>query len=89
MKCEKCFFCTTIGRGIYADYPIKFCKFTKECKIPFVSCVSDEGVLTTRKLDFSDMKDCKIWHDVGCNIHPATVAKAKREFIRKMEDDLK
>ena len=26
MKCDKCFFCTHVGKGIYADYPVKFCK---------------------------------------------------------------
>ena len=28
MKCFKCFFSTTIGAGIYADYPVKYCKLS-------------------------------------------------------------
>ena len=27
MKCDRCFFCTHIGRGIYAEYPVKYCKY--------------------------------------------------------------
>ncbi len=81
MKCNKCFFCTYIGSGLYAEYPVKYCKYSQEYRIPFVT--TKDG--TTRKLDFSNIFDLKIWHEAGCNIHPATVAKAKRDFIKSLE----
>lgn len=84
MKCDKCFFCTHIGKGIYADFPVKYCKHRKEYKLPFI-WVHKNGALTQRQLDFNKMSDCKIWHEVGCNIHPNTVAKAKRKFIKRLE----
>lgn len=84
MKCDKCFFCTHIGKGIYADFPVKYCKYRKEYKLPFI-WAHENGALTQRRLDFSKMSDCKIWHETGCDIHPNTVAKAKREFIKRLE----
>lgn len=84
MKCDKCFFCTNIGAGIYADYPVKFCKYYKTYKLPFVLTADNGGI--KRQLDFSNIKDCKIWHEVGCNIHSSRVAKAKREFLKSLED---
>ena len=87
MKCDRCFFCTHIGKGVQTDYPMKYCKHFKEYKLPFV-CVHDErGTRVTRQLDLSKMSDCKLWRDVGCNIHPSTVAKARREFIESLEGD--
>ena len=38
-----------------------------------------------RKLDLGKISDLKIWHEVGCNIHPSRVAKAKRDFIKSFE----
>ena len=83
MKCDKCFFCVHIGKGIYADYPVKYCKYQKKYHLPFVSTQDHGG--TKRQLDFTRMKDCKIWHETGCNIHPSRVAKAKRDFIKSLE----
>ena len=83
MKCDKCFFCVHIGAGIYAQFPVKHCRRTDEMKIPFIEEHKD-GELITRKLDFSNISDCKIWHEVGCDIHPSKVAKAKRDYIDKM-----
>ena len=34
MKCDKCFFCVKIGKGIYADFPVKYCKYFKTYKLP-------------------------------------------------------
>lgn len=82
MKCDKCFFCTHIGKGIVADYPVKYCKYKKEYKYPFVMTQDNGGTL--RRLDFGKMSDCKIWHDVGCNIHPSRVRKAKEDFIKSL-----
>ena len=81
MKCDNCFFCTHIGKGIYADYPVKFCKLRKQYFLPIVE---ENG--KTRKLDFSDMKDLKMWHGAGCRIHPKTVEKAEKEFWRSLEN---
>ena len=78
MKCEKCFFCTHIGKGIYADYPVKYCKYHKKYLFPFV-----DG----RKLDLSTMKDRKMWHETGCNIHPSKVNKAKNDFLKSLVED--
>lgn len=78
MKCEKCFFCTHIGKGIYDDYPVKYCKYHKIYLLPFVS---------GRKLDFNNMKDCKLWHETGCNIHPSKVKKAKEEFLKSFAEE--
>lgn len=78
MKCEKCFFCTHIGKGIYADYPVKYCKYYKLYLLPFV-----DG----RKLDFSTIKDCKMWHETGCNIHPSKVKKAKNDFLKSLAEE--
>ena len=83
MKCDKCFFCTHIGKGIYADYPVKYCKYFKEYKLPFVQTNDNGG--TARRLDFGNMRDCKIWHETGCNIHPTRVEKAKRDFFKQLE----
>lgn len=86
MKCDKCFFCTKIGAGVLTDYPLKFCKRVQAYQKPFVAEKDSYGQLRIRKLDFSDAKDCKIWGEVGCDIHPATVAKAKRDYIKKLEE---
>lgn len=83
MKCDKCFFCTHIGAGIYADYPVKYCKHYENYKIPFAYTQDHGGVM--RKLDLGKISDLKIWHEVGCNIHPSRVAKAKRDFIKSFE----
>lgn len=83
MKCSKCWFCTNIGAGIYADYPLKYCKYKREYKLPFV-WVHEKGVLTQRQLDFSNIEDCKIWNEVGCNIHPNTVKKVKNAYIKEL-----
>ena len=77
MKCDKCFFCAHIGKGIYADYPVKYCKYHKIYFLPIV-----DG----RKLDFNTMKDCKMWPETGCNIHPSKVKKAKEEFLKSLEE---
>ena len=82
MKCDKCFFCTHIGKGIYTDYPVKYCKYTEQYFLPFVETQDNGG--TKRKLDFSNIKDCKIWHETGCNIHPSRVKKAKEDFLKKI-----
>ena len=81
MKCDKCFFCCHIGSGIYADYPVKYCKYKKKYLTPFVP--KQDGTL--RQLDFREKSDLKIWHNAGCNIHPSKVAKAKRDFIKGLE----
>lgn len=83
MKCDKCWFCTHIGMGIYAPYPLKYCKHTGEYKIPFI--LSEDGNKVQRQLDFREMKDLKIWHEVGCNINPNTVKKAKNNFLKSLE----
>lgn len=85
MKCDKCFFCCHVGKGIYADYPVKYCKYYKKYILPFVETQDNGG--TKRQLDFSNIKDCKIWHEVGCNIHPSRVNKAKRDFIKSLESE--
>lgn len=84
MKCDKCFFCTHIGAGIYASYPVKYCKYSKDYKLPFVYTQDHGGVM--RPLNLRDIRDLKIWHEVGCNIHPSRVKKAKREFIKSLEN---
>ena len=84
MKCDRCFFCTHIGRGIYAEYPVKYCKYFKKYLLPFVETLDNGG--TKRQLDFSSMKDCKIWHETGCNIHPSRVNKAKRDFFKRLSE---
>ena len=80
MKCDKCFFCTHIGKGIYADYPVKICKIDHQYFLPFVMENGEK-----RKLDFSDTNDLKTWHGTGCNIHPKTVEKAKQDFLKLLE----
>lgn len=85
MKCEKCFFCVHIGKGVYADYPVKYCKYHKKYIQPFVFTQDNGGMY--RRLDFSKISDCKIWHETGCNIHPSKVAKAKRDFIKEVADE--
>ena len=85
MKCDKCFFCCHIGKGIYADYPVKYCRYHKKYILPFVETQDNGG--TKRQLDFSNIKDCKIWHEVGCNIHPSRVSKAKRDFFKSLEEE--
>jgi len=77
MKCEKCFFCAHIGKSIYYDYPVKYCKYHKIYLLPIV-----DG----RKLDFNNMKDCRLWHETGCNIHPSKVKKAKEVFLKSLEE---
>ena len=84
MKCEKCWFCTRIGAGIYTPYPLKYCKRTGEYKMPFL-ILDDKG--KARQLDLRKMSDLKIWRETGCDIHPKTVEKAKNDFIRKMEQE--
>ena len=83
MKCDKCFFCCHIGKGIYADFPVKYCRYYKSYKLPFVYTADNGGI--KRPLDFNNAKDCKIWHEVGCNIHPSRVKKAKDDFIKNLE----
>lgn len=83
MKCDKCFFCVHIGSGIYAPYPVKHCRHDDTMKMPFVETCNGN----MRKLDFSKISDCKIWHEVGCDIHPSTVAKAKRDYMKKLESE--
>ena len=85
MKCERCFFCTSIGAGVYADFPVKYCKYTEEYKFPFViTGIDDNGVPIQRRLDFRKIADCKIWHEVGCDIHPSTVRKAKNDYFKRL-----
>lgn len=84
MKCDKCFFCAHIGAGIYADFPVKYCRHTQQYKLPFV-WVHEKGVLTQRQLNLREIEDLKIWHEAGCNIHPNTVKKAKRAFLNSLE----
>ena len=86
MKCDKCFFCLHIGKGIYADYPVKYCRHLNIYKLPFMMFCED-GELKQRQLDFSKISDCKIWHDVGCDIHWKTVKKAKEEYMRSLEEE--
>lgn len=83
MKCDNCFFCAHIGKGIYADYPVKYCRYHKDYKLPFVLTQDNGG--TYRPLDFNKMSDCKIWHRTGCNINPSRVEKAKRDFFKQLE----
>ena len=78
MKCDKCFFCTHIGKGIYADYAVKYCKYRKIHLLPFVN---------GRKLDFNKMEDCKTWSETGCNIHPRKVKKAKEDFLKSLAEE--
>lgn len=85
MKCDKCFFCTHIGKGIYADYPVKYCKYHKKYLLPFVETQGNGGV--KRRLDFNNMKDCKIWSKTGCNIHPSKVKKAKNDFLKSLVEE--
>lgn len=79
MKCRKCFFCVRIGKGIVADYPVKYCKRTQQYLIPVII---EDGI--RRPLDFKKTSDCKMWDEFGCDIHPSTVAKAKRDSIERM-----
>ena len=85
MKCDKCWFCTHIGPGIFAEYPVKYCKHKGEYKLPIIQYYED-GKITKRQLDLGRIEDCKIWHETGCNIHPNTVAKAKRKYIKELEE---
>lgn len=86
MKCDKCWFCTKIGAGIYAPYPVKYCKHSEKYFTPFVVTGVDGKTVEQRQLDFRKMSDLKIWHETGCDIHPSTVAKAKRDFIKSLEN---
>ena len=86
MKCDNCFFCVHIGRSIYAEYPVKYCKYHKKYFLPFVETQDNGG--TARLLDFSNRKYCKIWSDTGCNIHPSRVKKAKNEVLQRLENEL-
>lgn len=79
MKCDRCWFCTHIGAGIYAPYPLKYCKRKGEYFIPFI------GENRERQLDFRKESDLKIWHEVGCTIHPKTAEKAKNDYIKRLE----
>ena len=81
MKCDNCFFCTKIGKGVLADYPLKYCKHDKKYFEPFVK---DDDNGTLRPLDFNNYDDLKIWNDVGCNIHPSTVAKTKKDMFKRL-----
>ncbi len=84
MKCDKCFFCTHIGSGIFASYPVKYCKRTGEYKIPFVE-THEDGKLIKRQLDFRNKSDLKIWSDIGCDINPNTVKRAKGKAMKELE----
>lgn len=86
MKCDKCFFCVKIGAGIHAEYPVKYCRHTRQYKLPFVTTFED-GKPVTRQLDLSKMSDCKIWREAGCDIHPSTVRKAKNDFLKSLEKE--
>lgn len=86
MKCDRCWYCTHIGAAIYAPYPVKYCKHTGKYITPFIEYHKD-GKLVKRQLDLSKISDFKIWHETGCNIHPNTVAKAKRKFLKELEDN--
>lgn len=85
MKCDNCFFCTKIGKGIFADYPVKYCKYHKKYFVPFVQTQDNGGTL--RQLDFGNVKDLKMWHETGCDIHPSRVEKAKRDMFKSLESD--
>ena len=86
MKCDNCFFCVHIGRSIYAEYPVKYCKYHKKYFLPFVETQDNGG--TARPLNFNDMKDLKMWSETGCNIHPSRVKKAKNEVLQRLENEL-
>lgn len=87
MKCDYCFFCTHIGKGIYGKYPVKYCKYHKKHLLPFVYTQDNGG--TYRELDFENAKDCETWHKTGCNIHPSRVEKARKEFIESLEKPIR
>ena len=84
MRCEKCWFCMRIGAGIYAEFPVKYCKYRKEYILPFVESFKG-GQAVKRRLNLNKIEDLRIWHGVGCKIHPATVKKAKEDFIKRLE----
>jgi hypothetical protein len=86
MKCDRCFFCTHIGRGIYAEYPVKYCKYHKKYLLPFVETQDNGG--TVRPLDFNNKKDLKMWSETGCNTHPSRVEKVKNEVLQRLENEL-
>ena len=52
MKCDKCWFCTKIGAGIYAPYPVKYCKHSEKYFTPFVVTGVDGKTVEQRQLDF-------------------------------------
>lgn len=85
MKCRKCFFACYMGKGTLADVPLIYCKFHKTYQKPFV-CEYENGKPKIRQLDFSKREDIKIWYEVGCNIHPNTVKKAKNKFLKSLEE---
>ena len=85
MKCDNCFFCTHIGKGIVGEYPAKYCKYYNKYFFPFVQTQDNGG--TFRPLDFNNMNDCKRWSNVGCNIHPARVKKAKEDLFKRIENE--
>lgn len=87
MKCDKCFYCAHIGAGIYASFPVKYCRRTEEYRLPF-EWVRVNGELVQRELDFSNITDLKIWHEVGCGVHPSTVARAKRDFLKRAKAEV-
>ena len=86
MKCDKCFFCTHIGKGIYGNYPVKYCKRTGKYFAPFVE-IYEDGEYVEKLLDLDDMKDLKIWRSTGCDIHPNTVKKAKNDFLKGLSGE--
>lgn len=85
MKCDRCFYCCHIGEGIYADFPVKYCRHTKTYKLPFI-VYHEKGKLVKRQLDLDKMEDCKIWAETGCNIHPNTVKKVIRKYFKEAKD---
>lgn len=71
MKCDKCWFCTHIGAGIYAPYSLKYCKHTGEYKIPFILTKDGKGI--EKQLDFRKMSDLKIWHAICASIRAGKI----------------
>lgn len=86
MRCDRCFFCTHIGAGIYAEYPVKYCKRSEKYILPIITRF-ENGKPVETKLNLKDIEDLKVWHSVGCNIHPNTVKAAIKKFIKSLEVD--
>ena len=83
MKCDRCFFCCHIGKGILCDFPVKYCRYTGKYILP-IELVEENGAQIQRELDLRKMSDCKIWAKAGCHIDPAFVKKAERDYILTM-----